>query len=471
MSARAAADPTNETPPRRPAGLRREAPLLLAAALTLFVVVAGATLVAYRGAVERLGVERERETAALAARMASEAVGLAPSRLAELAPQLPPRSELALLDAGGRSLATAGGPLDAPLPQELTARLVAAAPASIGPGGSGLAVEVAVAPLGAAAERRYVRLVVPAEALAAERRTLRLLTPLALGSLVVAGIVVALFFGAYRRPYAQLLARAQAAGAPAASEDELDFLVATFDRALSGLSEAERRRAREGLAEVVAQLGELAAGVAHELRNSVAAMRGWIELARRQPLPERAGECLEELDRESRALGRVTEDFLAFARPGSGRTEPLDLEEVVRAASADPSFAGVAVAVAAAAPGATLEGDRGLLERAIRNLVANAVDAERAAGRGGPVEVTLQRTAEGYRVEVADRGPGIPEALRPRLFSPFASSRPGGAGLGLALARRIVLLHGGSILARDRVGGGTLLEVQLPADVSATESV
>jgi len=450
-------------------GLRREAPLLLAAALTLFVVLSGATLMVYRGAVDRFESERVQQALAVAQKLAAETADRAPSRFPELAAELPAGGEAALLDTAGRVVGVVGGPSGVEISPGRFAELAAQAPVSVGPrqgGGQGV---IALAPLISGGEHRLLRLVLPAADLAAERRTLAMLTPLVIGSLVVAGIVVALFFRAYSRPYDALLARARAAGTPQTGGDELDVLVQAFDDALAGLSEGERRRARAGLSELVTELGELAAGVAHELRNSVAAMRGWIELARRETLPERAAECLDELDRESLELRRVTEDFLSFARPGSGRPEPLDLVEVTRAAAQDPSLGGAAVEVLGPPSGLHLTADRGLLERALRNLLANAVEAEHAAGRAGAVEARIEPDADGARVVISDRGTGIPAELRARLFTPFVSGRAGGAGLGLALARRIVLLHGGAISLSDREGGGTRVEVRIPSGVSDTK--
>ncbi len=451
-------------------GLWREAPILLTAALALFVALAGATLVLYRGAVTRLEIEREGEALALARHLAGQAAESGAGQRGDLAALLPPDAHAALLDSGGHVLQNLSAAPALDMASDRLGALLAAAPEAIGPRRAGAPFVVAAAPFEVGGARRYARVALAADTLAAERRTVALLTPLVIGLALAAAIVVGLFFRAVTRPYRTLLERARLAsdGALDPSLDEAGFLVATFDRALEDLSESERRHTRERLGEVVAQLGELAAGVAHEMRNSVATMRGWIDIAHRQELPESAVECLAELDRESRQLGRVVEDFLAFARPGSGRVEALDLVELLREAAHDPALGGVTVEVRASQGPATLTGDAQLLARAFRNLISNAARAERAAGRPGPVEIDLEVAAPGLRIRIADRGPGIPAALRSRLFEPFVSGQPGGVGLGLALARRIFLLHGGSVAASDREGGGTIVEVQLPTDTSAT---
>ena len=246
---------------------------------------------------------------------------------------------------------------------------------------------------------------------------------------------------------------------------------------VADLTEIEHRAAQERLAEGLAQLGELSAGVAHELRNSLASLSGWLSLARRR-LPARAAgaeaddaeadDCLAEAERETTQLARVVEEFLAFARPGTRRLERMDLAAVVARAAHDPALGEVGVELALA-PGALLDGDPELLERALRNLVTNAAQAERAAGRSGPLAISLAAADGDWRIAIEDRGAGVPAAVRERLFEPFVSGRPGGAGLGLALARRIVVLHGGEVRLGDRPGGGTRAEVLLPRVVSVTE--
>ncbi|HEX2162436.1 MAG TPA: ATP-binding protein, partial [Thermoanaerobaculia bacterium] len=110
-----------------------------------------------------------------------------------------------------------------------------------------------------------------------------------------------------------------------------------------------------------------------------------------------------------------------------------------------------------------LRGDPQLLERALRNLLHNAVQATAAGGAAAaPIEVRLRRAADGLEIVVEDRGPGLPAELAGRLFDPFVTARPGGIGLGLALTHRIVGLHGGSVRLEEREGGGTRAVVRLP---------
>lgn len=222
------------------------------------------------------------------------------------------------------------------------------------------------------------------------------------------------------------------------------------------LTEARRGEEQGRLAESLARIGELAAGIAHELRNSLATLRGYLTLIERRPAEEAVEDYLGEIRRETDHLQRVLEDFMAFARPGSARLEEIDLQAVVRRAVTDPALGGAVIALDLRVPGAALlRGDAQLLERAVRNLLHNAVQAEAASPAASQVEARVRQTSEGIELEVCDRGPGLPPAVREHLFHPFASGRPGGVGLGLALALRIVDLHGGQIRLEDRPGGGT----------------
>ncbi len=570
-------------------GLRREAPIVLPLALALFAALGMVTLASYRAAVDRFAYERESEALAGARRLAEEVAAAAPAPEERLARLLPSGAALALLDERGGLLSSVGLPEESANAAKAITGALADAPTTLGPERTGLPVVIALVPFTVAAERRFVRLDLPAPALAAQKKSLALLTPLVVVLSTAAAVVVALFFRALLRPYETLLARArQATGGSAVPEgggDDLDFLLATFERALAtlgapagdlaplagalgqtldggfllldpegrvlvvtpaasellgpasptpgaelaasfaaepetaakvsaslaagttivrtslriasgdaqvqvGLSaeplrgeggklrgflvviadESEHRRteARERLADGLAQLGELSAGVAHELRNGLAAMRGWIDLLARRRLEGEAAECLSELDRESRQLGRVVDDFLAFARPGTSRPVTADLVSILRRAANDPAFAGVEIVFSLEGDEAPIVGDPHLLERAFRNLIANAVAAQREAGAESPVEIALARAQETVRVEISDRGRGIPAEIRDRLFEPFVSARPGGVGLGLALARRIFVLHGGEIAAEAREPQGTRLRVELPTDTLAT---
>lgn len=241
------------------------------------------------------------------------------------------------------------------------------------------------------------------------------------------------------------------------------------------VTDLTRRESEERLAAGLAQLGELSAGVAHELRNSLATLQGYLALAARRELPSAAREEIAEARREASELARVVDDFLSFARPGGGALEAVDLATLLARAATDPALAGVAVtfdAPAAALP--PLAGDPHLLQRALRNLLLNAVQATQAraardATSPGAVVVRLLHVPGRATITIDDSGTGLAPAIRARLFEPFASGRAGGAGLGLAMARRIVLMHGGSLDLQTLAAGGVRAEIHLPLGDSATK--
>jgi signal transduction histidine kinase len=233
------------------------------------------------------------------------------------------------------------------------------------------------------------------------------------------------------------------------------------------LTETQKEAEANQLATSLAQLGELAAGVAHELRNSLATLRGYLQLIERRPDEESITDYLSEIRRESDHLQRVLEDFLSFARPDSRRAENVDLLSVVRSAAADPALGGKRVEILAAdSIPHTIRGDAQLLERAIRNLLHNATRAEADSGHEGPLMVEVERLEEEIDISILDRGTGVPDSVRDRLFQPFVTGHPDGVGLGLSLTHRIVTLHGGRIDLEDRSGGGTEAHLSFPADAS-----
>ncbi len=258
-----------------------------------------------------------------------------------------------------------------------------------------------------------------------------------------------------------------------------DGAVRGFLVLFADLTDAQRQRLEIRLADSLSQLGELTAGVAHELRNSLATLRGYLTLVERAPDEESIADYLAEIRRESDHLERVLEDFLTFARPGSARPQPVDLLALTHRAAADPALDGAAVVVRgievgvegseglrveeAGVRGFEVEGDPQLLERAVRNLLMNAVEAQSqqpgaASGEptsgdptsGDPVRVRLRRRGGGVEIRIDDRGPGLTPEAEERLFDPFFSQRSGGVGMGLALTRRIALLHGGRVTVENR---------------------
>ena len=240
---------------------------------------------------------------------------------------------------------------------------------------------------------------------------------------------------------------------------ELEEVAVAFDRMAEEVSIRERRIV-EG--ERMAAIGQLAAGVAHEMNNPIGVIRGYLKTMSPEADPETLRDELQILDEEAAYCQRIAEDLLAYARTPELRLEPLSmpdfLEESLRRLRGMPKITGAKIELSAR-PGNVLA-DATRLRQLLANLVLNAVQV---TPDGEAVEVEGTMRADGYELRVLDRGPGISEQDRGRVFEPFYSTTSGGSGLGLAVSLGIVRAHGGSIAPEARTGGGTLFRVVLPA--------
>lgn len=233
------------------------------------------------------------------------------------------------------------------------------------------------------------------------------------------------------------------------------------------LTESRKEAEADQLEASLAQLGELAAGVAHELRNSLATLKGYLQLIERRPEEESITDYLSELRRESNHLQRVLDDFLSFARPESRRVERVDLSEIAKSAAVDPALEGKPVRIELQEQTEYgMRGDAQLLERAMRNLLRNAAQAEAELGIDGALELELCAGGGQVEIFIRDRGGGLPDSVRDRLFQPFVTGRADGVGLGLSLTHRIVSLHGGRIELENRPDGGTEVHISFPRNMS-----
>jgi two-component system, NtrC family, sensor histidine kinase PilS len=218
--------------------------------------------------------------------------------------------------------------------------------------------------------------------------------------------------------------------------------------------------------ERLADLGRVAAGLAHELRNPLASMAGSIELLRTS-LELSAGDArlMEIVLREAARLEQLVAAFLAFSRPAPPRREPVELDravtETLEVFAHDPI--GGRVRIARDLTPAVAHCDAGQLRQVLWNLLANAAHAAGQREGGGTVRVRCASDGERARLEVEDDGPGIPPADLPHLFTPFFTTREGGTGLGLATVQRIVDAHGGAVAVESSPGKGTRFTVRLPA--------
>jgi len=229
---------------------------------------------------------------------------------------------------------------------------------------------------------------------------------------------------------------------------------------------AERVR----IADRLAGVGELAAGLAHEIRNPLASIAGSSQLLRESPgmSGEEAATLLEIIERESRRLNGLITDFLAYAGPSARNVQTVnlpglirDVAEAIRAGEARDG--GISI-VFAATKDLSVEGDPEQLRQVMWNLVRNALQATPAGGR--ILVDAFEQIRQGIRFVVAtvsDTGPGIAPQDLGRIFNPFFTTKEGGTGLGLSISQRIIHYHKGFIEVRSVPGKGSTFSVFLPA--------
>jgi signal transduction histidine kinase len=255
------------------------------------------------------------------------------------------------------------------------------------------------------------------------------------------------------------------------------LLVARFRRAARRLVEREAETARirreaeadhmrgeaaRLQAESLARIGEMAAVVAHEVRNPLAGVKGVLQIVSQRFAPD-AGElqALQEATSRLDSLATLTEELLLFARPAPPQRRHVSLLALAMSTrqlvQADGALAGLVIEVSGD-PG-ELEADPLQLRRAILNLVRNAAEATGGKGR---VAIEVRDRAGHVELSVSDSGPGVPEELRERVFEPFFTTRARGSGLGLAIVRRTVEGHGGAVVAEAAAPGGASFRITLP---------
>jgi two-component system, NtrC family, sensor histidine kinase HydH len=248
-------------------------------------------------------------------------------------------------------------------------------------------------------------------------------------------------------------------------------------RELAGrLAETNRRleqaQAEARRSERLAALGQLSAGLAHEIRNPLGVIKGSAEMLTQklQNSDELARELAGYISSEVHRVSALVTEFLDFARPLHAELHPTDLtallDRVLKTVA--ERWTGKPIAVERAYSGnlPPISMDESLCEQAFLNLVQNAYEAMEEGG--GRLWVEARRATrdgrEGAEVRIADSGPGVPEELREEIFNPFVTTKKTGVGLGLSIVSKIVDGHHGSIRVEHRPGGGAVFTLFFPVD-------
>jgi len=229
-----------------------------------------------------------------------------------------------------------------------------------------------------------------------------------------------------------------------------------------------RKQAEERLRQqaALARVGQMAAVVAHEVRNPLAGIKGAMQvLIGRRAKDDDEVRVLRDIIARVDSLNDLISDLMVFARPRSPQLAEVELTrlvtEAVTMARRDP--AGQALDIRVEGATASVRADADLVRATLLNLLLNA---GQALGGHGHVTVRVARSAAQASIEVRDNGPGIPEALREQVFEPFFTTKARGGGLGLAIARRTAEIHGGTVTLECPASGGTVVTLTLPGSAN-----
>ncbi len=307
-------------------------------------------------------------------------------------------------------------------------------------------------------------------AYARQARAVYALLTLALLTLGV-GVLVSLHIRSLLTPLARVTERARSVARGdltpqpvTPTDDEIGELAAAFEQMVTSVSRAQSRAVAN---ERLAAIGKMAAHVTHEIRNPLSSIGLNIELleeelAKEGP-PAESRTLLVAIAREVERLGLLSEEYLRLARLPSPRMEAEDVaaavRDVVDFARPEIERAGCTVTLTAVAPLPPALFDEGQIRQALLNLLRNAREAMPG---GGPIEVLVKADGMSVGISVSDRGGGIADDIRGRVFDPFFSTKGEGTGLGLAITRQIIEAHAGTVNAEAREGGGTTFRILLP---------
>ncbi|MFO0864892.1 MAG: ATP-binding protein [Gemmataceae bacterium] len=248
---------------------------------------------------------------------------------------------------------------------------------------------------------------------------------------------------------------------------QIDLLTARITQVVQQLRQREREVIR---AEQLAAVGQLAAGVAHEIRNPLTSIKMLVQAGLQEDSPlGLAGDDLRVIEQEIRRMERSLQSFLDFARPPKAVRRPMMLmpmlHSVIALLQGRAQKQRVEMRVESTSDDIQLVADEEQLRQVVVNLALNALDV---MPNGGAIHLSVRRDDSGrVYIRVADTGPGIPSEILPRLFQPFVSSKETGLGLGLVVSKRIIEDHGGNLEAENRPQGGARFLITLPTGADA----
>ena len=225
------------------------------------------------------------------------------------------------------------------------------------------------------------------------------------------------------------------------------------------LTDIKALQSQVELKQRLSQLGEMSAGISHELRNSMSVISGYAKLLRKKvdaPNIKRVDEIQSEIER----MDRIISDLLDFAKPTFLNLEQVVLNEQINETAASIIGSNESIDIVVNCDTTfSIKADALLLRQAFTNLLVNAIDA---MPDGGKIEVDISSSNDKAEISVKDSGSGIPEEVRSKIFLPFFTTKQEGTGLGLALVQKIIVSHSGSIDVESKEGEGAVFRIVLP---------
>jgi signal transduction histidine kinase len=242
---------------------------------------------------------------------------------------------------------------------------------------------------------------------------------------------------------------------------EVGDLERAFNRMSARLSELEAERDRWQEREHLAQLGDLSRGLAHTLRNPLHTLGLAVEELAEGEVGRR--DLVATSRAQIRRIDRWLRSFLALGAEEIAEPELADLGELVRAVALESVQQGAEVAVEGPDEVLSVRVVPGAVRAALSNLVENATEV---SPDGEAVVISIAREDDVAVVRVVDGGPGLPEEVRQKLYSPHVTTKVGGSGMGLFLARQLLVgMHGGALEIADGADGGTIATIRLPLEI------
>ncbi len=228
------------------------------------------------------------------------------------------------------------------------------------------------------------------------------------------------------------------------------------------LTDIKALQAQVELKQRLSQLGEMSAGIAHELRNSMSVISGYAKLLSKK-VETSNRTAVDAISAEIKSMDRIISELLSFAKPTVLNMLDVDLESIARETVTAVVGDSETITVSIKTEGPVFfKADEVLLRQALTNLFINAVEAMPG---GGSLEIEVAHLQGKAEINIKDTGQGIPDNIRQKMFLPFYTTKPKGIGLGLALVQKIIVSHGGSIEVDSREGQGTTFRIIMPGRI------